>query len=296
MVAMSKSFALSLAILTLLTMLPDDIKAQHQDTVNHKRLTTVIVSSAVILPSTYLGLYQLWYKNSPNQPFTFFNDNQEWKQLDKAGHFISSFYFSYGSSQVLKWANYKPKNADLAGAIAGFLITAPIEIFDGYSAAYGASSGDLIADAAGPLFFIGQKRIWNEIRIRPKFSFHSTQYADLRPTLLGDNLLSEIIKDYNGQTYWLCADMDKFTKFPKWLNLAVGYGADAMVYANDKTNSANGYDAYRQYYLSLDFDLTAIHSRSKFVKTLLFLASSIKLPAPALQFSRNGAEFRGFYF
>ncbi|HEY0770893.1 MAG TPA: DUF2279 domain-containing protein [Sphingobacteriaceae bacterium] len=295
MVAMIRSRTFFVLAFFLLALPSSDLRAQ-PDSVNQKRLTTVIVSSAVILPSTYFGLYHLWYKNSPHQSFTFFNDNHEWKQVDKAGHFISSFYFAYGSSQVLRWTNYRPTKADVAGAVAGFLITAPIEIFDGHSEAYGASSGDLIADAAGPLFFVGQKRLWNEIRIQPKFSFHRTKYAELRPNLLGDNLPSEILKDYNGQTYWLTVDMDKFTYFPKWLNVAVGYGADGMVYARDRENAFHGYSAYRQYYLSVDFDLTAIRTRSKFVKTLVFLASAIKLPAPALQFSKKGVDFRGFYF
>lgn len=294
MVAMSKS-QIAFSTLVLIAFFCGTVNAQ-SDSINHKRFTTIAVTSAVVLPTTYFGLYQLWYKNSPHQAFTFFNDNYEWKQVDKAGHFISSFYFAYGSSQVLKWAKYKPTKADFVGAVAGFLITAPIEIFDGHSAAYGASTGDLIADAAGPLFFLGQKRLWNEIRIQPKFSFHRTPYAQLRPTLLGDNLASEILKDYNGQTYWLSFDLDKFTVFPKWLNLAAGYGAEGMVYSRDNENAFHGYSAYRQYYLSVDFDLTAIRTRSKFVKTLIFLASAIKLPAPTVQFSKKGADFRGFYF
>src|SRR5688572_27004533 len=118
MAVTTKSFACYLlAILLLFALISGDAYAQ-QDSVNHKRLKTIVVSSAAILPATYFGLYQLWYKNSPRQPFQFFNDNQEWKQLDKAGHFISSFYFSYGSSQILRWANYNPTKADVAGAIA----------------------------------------------------------------------------------------------------------------------------------------------------------------------------------
>lgn len=266
------------------------------DSVNRKRLTAVVITSAVGVPATYAGLYQVWYKNSPRQSFTFFNDNAEWKQMDKAGHFFSSFYLSYAGSQVLKWSNVSQTKADFAGALAGFLIVAPVEIFDGYSAAYGASTGDLVANAAGPLFFFGQKKLWNETRIQPKLSFHRTGYAKLRPELLGENLISEVVKDYNGHTHWLSFDVDKFTRFPKWLNIAVGYGAEAMVYARDEQNIQNGFDSYRQYYLSVDFDLTAVRTRSKFVKTLLFVASAIKLPAPAFIFSRHGAEFRAFYF
>jgi uncharacterized protein YfiM (DUF2279 family) len=295
-VAMNKSFIPVLFFCTLGITLHSGQCFAQQDSLNRKRLTAVIVTTAVGVPVTYAGLYQLWYKNSPRQPFTFFNDNAEWKQIDKAGHFISSFYLSYAGSQVLKWSNVTPTKSDMAGALAGFLITAPIEIFDGYSAAYGASTGDLIADAAGPLFFIGQKQLWSEIRIQPKISFHRTGYAKLRPTLLGDDVISEMVKDYNGHTFWLSVDVDKFTKFPKWLNFAVGYGAEGMVYARDAENTLNGYDNYRQYYLSVDFDLTAVRTRSKVVKTLLFVASAIKLPAPTLMFSRKGGEFRAFYF
>ncbi|NJM25882.1 MAG: DUF2279 domain-containing protein, partial [Bacteroidia bacterium] len=107
----------------------------------------------------------------------------------------------------------------------------PVEIFDGFSDAYGASAGDLIADAAGPLLYLGQKALWQEVRIHPKFSFHQTRYAPMRPDLLGDNLTSEVLKDYNGQTYWLSVDVDKFIQFPRWLNIAVGYGAEEMITA-----------------------------------------------------------------
>jgi uncharacterized protein YfiM (DUF2279 family) len=293
---MIKSVHISCFFSVIIFLVQSHYCMAQSDSVNRRRLTTVIASTAVAVPVTYAGLYQLWYKDSPRQSFRFFNDNAEWNQLDKGGHFISTFYLSYASSQVLRWANVNPQKSDVAGALAGFLITAPIELFDGFSADYGASTGDLLADAAGPLFFIGQKKLWNEIRIIPKLSFHRTQYAPLRPHLLGDNLLSEIVKDYNGQTDWLSVDMDKFINFPKWLNLAAGYGAEGMVYARDQENALNGYHSYRQYYLSIDFDLTAIRTRSKFVKTLIFLASTIKLPAPAIEFSKKGAEFRAFYF
>ncbi|MBA4058134.1 MAG: DUF2279 domain-containing protein, partial [Marivirga sp.] len=106
-----------------------------------------------------------------------------------------------------------------------------------------------------------------------------------------------IFKDYNGQTYWLSFDMDKFIRFPKWLNLAGGYGAEGMIYARDEQNIAAGYPpAYRQYYISIDFDLRAIKTRSKALNTLIFIASMIRLPAPAIEFSSKGTKFHAFYF
>lgn len=69
-----------------------------------------------------------------------------------------------------------------------------------------------------------------------------------------------------------------------------------MVSAERSTSIEKGYRPYRQYYLSLDIDLTKIKTRSKFVKTLGFLANSLKIPAPALQFSTKGVHFKPFYF
>jgi len=274
--------------------------SQSNDTtihVNKKRLNTFILGSAAAYTITLVGLNELWYEDSPKQSFQFFNDNAEWKQVDKVGHFYSAFYLSYGTSQALKWCNVRQKKSELIGSMVGFGVMLPIEIMDGFSESYGASAGDLLANAAGSAFFLGQSILWKELRIYPKFSFHQTDFAPQRPDVLGNGLPSEIFKDYNGQTYWLSFDMDKFIRFPRWLNLAAGYGAEGMIYARDEQNLAAGYpSAYRQFYLSIDFDLRAIKSRSKAVNTLIFIASMIKLPAPAIQFSSKGTKFHPFYF
>ena len=273
-------------------------RGQSADTtgINKKRLTWFVAGSATAYTATLIGLNEVWYSQNEKQDFTWFNDNAEWKQVDKLGHFFSSYYFSYGTSQALKWAGVQPKKSDWIGAVTGFAIMLPIEIMDGYSASYGASAGDLLANAIGAGFFYGQAALWNEQRIYPKFSFHSTDYAAARPDVLGDSGISQLLKDYNGQTYWLSVDMDKFIRFPTWLNLAVGYGAEGMVYANDSSNEANGFHAYRQFYVGLDFDVTAINTRSKALKTLLFFVNMIKIPAPTIQFSSKGTRFYFFYF
>ena len=286
-----------LLILLFCPLLASSQVADSTYALNKKRLRAFTIGGTVAYSVTLVGLHHLWYSDAESQAFRFFNDNGEWKQVDKFGHFFSSYYFSYGTSRALRWCNVQPKKSDLIGALVGFGIMLPIEIMDGYSTAYGASAGDLIANAAGSAFFLGQSRLWNEIRIHPKFSFHRTEYAELRSELLGDDLTSEVIKDYNGQTFWLSVDMDKFIKFPKWLNFAAGYGAEGMIYARDYQNVEAGYpEPYRQYYLSIDFDLRAIKSRSKAVNTLLFFANMIKIPAPTVEFSKEGVKFKPLYF
>lgn len=62
-----------------------------------------------------------------------------------------------------------------------------IEVFDGFSTGWGASANDLLADFSGVLIYSSQYLEWKEERIVPKFSYHFTHYAYLRPEELGNN-------------------------------------------------------------------------------------------------------------
>lgn len=55
-------------------------------------------------------------------------------------------------------------------------------------------------------------------------------------------------------------------RWPSWLQPAVGYGGQDMVYNDDGTNAAVGLRPYRQLYLSLDVDLRRIPTRSPLLK------------------------------
>jgi len=264
---------------------------------NNKRLRHFTIASSIAYSATLVGLNNLWYNGSPKQHFRFFNDHKEWKQVDKLGHLYSSFYLSYATARALQWCSLPQRKANIAGSIAGFALLLPIEVFDGFSEAYGASVGDIVANAAGSSLYLFQTTLWQEIRIQPKFSFTPSSYAALRPNLLGKNLSEEILKDYNGQTYWLSIDADKFIRFPKWLNIAFGYGANGMIYARSEQNIQAGYPGhYRQFYVSLDWDLTAINTKSKAVRTLLFIVNMLKLPAPTLEVSNKTLTFHTLHF
>jgi uncharacterized protein YfiM (DUF2279 family) len=273
-----------------------------QDTTkpNPKRLKTLIIGGSAIYATAMTGLYFVWYGDGIQTKFHFFNDNAQWKQVDKVGHSYTAFNISRAGTKSFRWAGLPPKKAAFWGMMTGVLLMTPIEIFDGFSPDYGASWGDLIANNTGALFFYSQYLLWEEMRIQPKFSFHRTGYAPLRPKLLGENLAQEFLKDYNGQTYWLSFDIDKFapkSKFPRWLNIAVGYGAEDMIYAQDFENQTVGLDPFRQYYLGIDFDLTAIKTKSKVLNALIYLVDNIRFPAPALEYNRrNGFKFHFLYF
>ena len=231
-----------------------------------------------------------WYGENGFDRFKFFNDNAEWNQVDKLGHAFGTYQLTRISYDVLRKTELTDSQALLWSAGLSVALFLPIEILDGFSPDYGFSYGDLIANAAGSGLFLGQELLWQEQRIKMKFSFHQTSYANIRPELLGENFLQQVLKDYNGQTYWLSFDIYSFMKkssFPKWLNLAAGYGANEMVYARENENNANGYSSYRQYYLGLDFDFSYIQTDKRWLKTILYIADMIKWPAPALEISKN---------
>jgi uncharacterized protein YfiM (DUF2279 family) len=282
-------------ILLLLLFVTETLFAQDSLS-NKKRLNMVRYGALATYSVGMIGLNEVWYSQSPRQSFHFFNDAAEWKQMDKAGHVFSAFQLSNTSYKLLTWASSKEKKRAMGSAIVGFSILSSIEFFDGFSSSYGASLADLAANVTGSLLFYSQMIGWQEIRIHPKFSFTRSNMATLRPNVLGANLSQEILKDYNGQTYWLCVDMDKLMRFPKWLNLAVGYGAENMKYARDSENRMEGFNPSRQLYLSLDFDLTAVRTNSKFVKGLVYFVNMVKLPAPTLEFSKHGLKGHWIYF
>jgi hypothetical protein len=69
-----------------------------------------------------------------------------------------------------------------------------------------------------------------------------------------------------------------------------------MIYAHKTLNQVNGYDTYRQYYLSLDINFTRIPVESKFVRSLFLILNTIHIPAPALEVNKKGMKFHPMYF
>ncbi|WP_078226040.1 DUF2279 domain-containing protein [Flavobacterium sp. LM4] len=273
------------------------------DTLNKKRQNTVVITEAALASVTLIGLNQIWYADYPKSNFHFINDNDEWLQMDKIGHFYSAYHLGRFGAEALNWSGASKKNQLIYGAGVGFAFLTAVEVLDGYSAEWGASSGDLIANATGTALYVSQELLWNEQRITPKFSFHTTQYANKRPDKLGSSLNEQILKDYNGQTYWLSVNLYSFakeTKIPKWLNVAFGYGADGMLSGNNKNENfvlAQNPENFRQIYLSFDVDLAKINTKSHFFKTIFSVFNTIKIPAPTLEYTANkGLKGHLFYF
>lgn len=273
--------------------------------VDQSRINRFLLITGLGYSASQVGLYSLWYRDQPSQSFAFFNDAPQWKQVDKVGHAYSAYHLSHLGSRAFLKAGMPERKSYWYGALMGKMMLLPVEFFDAYSEAYGFSWADVAANTAGAALLPLQYELWGELRIHPKFSFMPTDFAPLRPNTLGNGLHEEILKDYNGQTYWLSFDLHRFLpgrNFPKWLNLAVGYGAENMIFARDHENQAVGLAPYRQWYLALDLDLSHYRQepssfRNKLLNGMLYVVNLIHLPAPTLSYEAGrGFRFYPLYF
>lgn len=244
------------------------------------------------------GMNELWYKDYPRSSFHWVNDSREWLQMDKTGHFLSSWVAARFLADGLEWTGMSHRSSVCWASGIALAGISTIEVFDGFSAGWGASASDLAFNTAGVALFALQELGWNREKIIPKISWHPTSYATFRPEILGRTLPERMMKDYNGHTLWLSASIRELTgiRLPGWLCLSAGYGAEGMITGYDDPGFLPYFKRYRQFYFSLDADLSRFHTPWKPVNKILYCLNFIKVPFPALVFTRNGVGFEGMYF
>ncbi|NND52194.1 MAG: DUF2279 domain-containing protein [Flavobacteriaceae bacterium] len=270
------------------------------DSLNKARRNAVAITGTGLAAASLIALNALWYDDFERSSFHTLDDTNEWFQMDKYGHVFSSYQLGRLGAESLNWSGVQKKDQRIYGAGMGLAFLTTVEIFDGFSEEWGFSWSDFGANVLGTGIYVGQELLWNEQRMSIKYSFHRTKYAPMRPDKLGENLLQEMFKDYNGQTYWLSINLDSFFKeanLPEWLNFAVGIGADGMLTGINETNNEFGLqDRYRQFYLSLDIDLSRIETKSHFLKTVFSVVNVLKIPFPTLELNVNKKSvFHLFY-
>jgi Predicted periplasmic lipoprotein (DUF2279) len=254
-----------------------------------------------------------WYKDYPKTSFHTFNDNGEWLQMDKVGHAWASYNAGRASAAMWVWAGVAPKKAAWIGGLSSTVYMTVIEILDAHSAQWGWSWGDMAANLFGSGLFISQQVGWEEQRIQFKFSFHRKTYSDSMLNERSDNLFGSgwaerMLKDYNGQTYWLSANLRSFfpgSNIPPWLNVAIGYGADGMfggyhnVWIDEETGlpvNRTDIKRYRQWFLAPDVNFSKIKTNSKGMKLLFGILDAFKFPTPSLELSNGKLKVNAIHF
>lgn len=264
---------------------------KEQDTLRNRKII-LGTSSTVVATSSLIALNQLWYSDYPRSSFHFFNDNDEWLQMDKVGHFTSCYMLGELGTRAMQWAGYSDKKSIWLGGSAGFLFMTGIEYLDGRSSQWGFSWGDELANFSGSMLHISQQLLWKENRIRFKFSYRNSPYAMFNSAQLGRNFQQRVFKDYNAQTYWASCNVSRFlasdAAFPKWLNISFGYGAREMTRAEINVNSVNNFQPTREFYFSFDADLNQVKWPRVWMKKTAYVLSFIKIPAPTLEVRNDG--------
>ncbi|MDX2002470.1 MAG: DUF2279 domain-containing protein [Chitinophagales bacterium] len=304
-------------LLILLLFIVHGVSAQAKrpffrpDTTLNKTKVWIAGGSTVgIYTGALVVLNEYWYKGYPRSRFHFFNDSKEWMGIDKCGHIYSSYVESRWATGIFRWTGMKERQAIWIGGMTGAFLQTSIEILDGFSEKWGFSGYDILANTAGSMMVIGQELAWKEQRITLKISAFPQSYPDdLRPRakdLFGNTAVELFLKDYNAITTWASVSIGSFikkpTKFPKWICVSVGYGANGLyggfenrwckdsntdVLDCDPANVVDRTDVrrYPQFYLSMDVDFTKIKTRSPVLKSLFNVINVIKVPFPAVEFN-----------
>jgi uncharacterized protein YfiM (DUF2279 family) len=280
---------------------------------NKKRVRLVTIGNIVGYGATLVGFYSAWYRQYPQTNFHSFNDSREWLQVDKVGHFYGAYIGSYGSTEMWRWTGLPRNQRIWIGGLSGAAYQTVIETLDGFSKGWGWSWSDIAANLLGSGAVISQELAWDEQRIKIKFSFHQRNYGDAELNRRADKIFGKspterFIKDYNAQTYWASINLRSFfpkSRLPRWLNVAVGYGAEGMFGAENNigkddngniTFSRPDIKRYRQWFIAPDIDLTRIKSNKKGIRLLLGVLNAFKFPAPSLEFSNGSFKVNGIHF
>jgi hypothetical protein len=298
---------------------------QPADSFDKKRFWGLMGAGTTAYTGLFLYLDKLWYAQYDHGPFHLFDDSGEWLQMDKGGHILTAYNYSQLAYGAMTWAGLDNKRAVWTGMAAGTVLQGTLELLDGFSTAWGFSWSDIAANTVGCAAFGVQQAVWNDQRIIFKVSNTPRKYSNApilssdgsktssirqrTDNLYGTNYSQTFLKEYNALSYWISINPKSFnekSRVPAWLNIAVGYGADNLFggynnqWPTDKPEfflSKTDVPRYRQFYLSLDIDLSRIKTKSKFLNTLGRTFNFIKIPAPTLEFNTLGkVKFHPLFF
>lgn len=268
---------------------------------------TIGVSAGIgaVWAGSMIGLHSIWYKDMDRSKWHTFDDSREWMQMDKAGHVYTANKISGLTYDLYRWAGWKNNSAAWMGFGVGMGYQFTLECLDATGKDWGFSWSDMGANTIGSGLFLAQQLLWKEQRFIPKFSFSKSLYAVHRPDALGSNFPERLLKDYNGQTYWLSFTPATFienTRFPKWLCLSVGYGVDAKlhgekdIYVGGVGTDVQVFHAKRQLLLSLDIDFSKLPIKKPWLKAIVKQFNYLKLPFPTIILTGNQWQGKWIYF
>ncbi|HLP17316.1 MAG TPA: DUF2279 domain-containing protein [Bacteroidota bacterium] len=231
--------------------------------------------------------YQWWWREDYQyKPHKFRFENDGWfengnRGVDKTGHFFTSYLYFHTFYDLMKWADYS-ESASLWTALAVPAAHAiSVELCDGFSK-YSFSAYDLIANFLGMGYAYAQIKHPYLNNFNIKWSYYPTSGGNAPSSTHG------FAEDYSGHTYWVSVNMQGVLPeavaqyWPKYLNLAVGYGASNVSHNENNTLAKN------KFAFALDYNLSAIDIANDTWSMLLRFADKFHYPAPGIKVYTGG--------
>lgn len=252
-----------------------------QEVNHHKKLTKIqqyMVAGIIAHQAANLVIQYNWWWRGQEKAFnveddTYFTDYS--LGADKLGHFYTSYYYCHALNELLTLADFNTQTKSIVSITLPALWAVSIEMGDGFSTV-GFSTRDLASNMLGLGLAVLQQRYKPLQNIKVKLGYYPTSpYFD-------NNFKNwSLSGDYGGHIYWLTFQMHNLVSenykrfFPPYLNLAIGYGVDNYgEYATDALS--------RKFCIGLDWNLGAIKTKNKYVKTARNIIDYIHLPAPGI--------------
>jgi hypothetical protein len=296
----------TLQLFTLILFLATPCRSQDSTAATPNKKTALAVVSGAVAAGSIIWLQQAWYEQYNTGRFHFFDDASDWQQMDKAGHIFTTYQCGRLMMDAFRNSGFNRRQQWWIGGTSGLIYMTAIEVLDGFSRGWGFSWSDEASNVIGSAAVIAQDMLWAEQRVLLKYSYGPSGLAQYNPSLLGKNEATRLLKDYNGQSYWLTLTPRLFSKRHNkmpWLCISLGYSADGMlggtsnnVVVTDQNGNVVEFERYRKLLLSLDVDLTKLPVKSKLLKKLLSFVNILKVPAPAVEYSRGQFTFHPLYF
>ena len=268
------------------------------------KIINIGVPSAAVI--SLVGINEVWYKNYARSDFHFFDDLKEWNGMDKIGHACTSYQLNKISHSLFKKNNIKKPLLKSSVYTFGYMLG--VELLDGYSTEWGFSIYDVIGNGLGTILYTIQERKFKNQPFKIKFSSHKSTYASCRPSLLGENRLQQILKDYNGQTYWLTFNYNelwnKRIKLFDYIDFAFGYSIDGFTGGHNNPeisscncliSNCNNLNRTSQFIFSVDLNTSKIKNKHPILGKFLLPFDIVKIPFPAFILN-NSKNFKLIYF
>lgn len=250
--------------------------------IERKTLLTYSLA-AYSLASVYVE-YQWWWKGN-YRSFRYGNDgflNNYSLGVDKVGHFYTSYFYFQSLYEFMQWGGFDEQTSMLTSIAIPAFYALSIELNDGFT--YFSFSGyDLTANMIG----IGYGVLQRKFPVLNAFKFKWSYYpSGIIP--LDDKFI--IANDYDGHIYWLSMDVNRLLPeqakpyWPKFLNIAVGYGASNVSHRNAWLGeiSPKG-PKMRKFAVSLDYNLVSFPIEGEMTNVIRNIVDYFRFPAPGIR-------------